>query len=126
MKQARLGRMVRRIGVVADEARDIILLMDSRGDICDANRAAVSAYGYSLDEFHKKNIRDIRADSTQDEINEQMARALAEGVQFETRHRRRDGSEFPCEVSARRVDLDGESFLVSVVRDLTERRRAEA
>ena len=40
--------------------------------------------------------------------------------------RRRDGSEFPCEVSSRRVDLDGESFLVSVVRDLTDRLRAEA
>src|SRR3954464_1476979 len=98
--------MVRRIGAVADEARDIILLMDSRGAICDANRAALSAYGYTLEEMHKKNIRDLRTPDTHDELNEQMARATAAGVQFETRHRRRDGSEFPCEVSSRRVDLD--------------------
>ncbi|MCU1277190.1 MAG: Histidine kinase [bacterium] len=118
--------MVRRIGVVADEARDIILLVDSRGHVCDANRAALATYGYSLDEMTERSIRDLRAPSTHDELNEQMARASADGVQFETIHRRRDGSEFPCEVSSRRVALDGESFLVSVVRDLSERRRAEA
>src|SRR5689334_15764852 len=118
--------MVRRIGPVADEARDIILLMDSRGHICDANRAAVVGYGYPHDELTKLNIRDLRAPNTQQSVDEQMARARADGVQFETVHRRRDGAEFPCEVSSRKVDLDGESFLVSVVRDLTERRRAEA
>ena len=118
--------MIRRIGAVADEARDIILLMDSRGQVCDANRAALSAYGYSLDEIREHHIRDLRAPETHDELNEQMARASADGIQFETTHRRRDGSEFPCEVSSRRVDLDGESFLVSVVRDLTDRIRAEA
>jgi two-component system cell cycle sensor histidine kinase/response regulator CckA len=118
--------MIRRIGAVADEARDIILLMDSRGHVCDANRAALSAYGYSLDEIRERNIRDLRAPSTRDDVSDQMARASADGVQFETVHVRRDGSEFPCEVSSRRVELDGESFLVSVVRDLTERRRAEA
>ena len=118
--------MARRIGAVADEARDIILLMDQRGHVCDANRAALVAYGYSHAEITELNIRDLRAASTRDEINDQMARAADGGVQFETVHRRRDGSEFPCEVSSRRLELDGESFLVSVVRDVSERRRAEA
>ncbi len=118
--------MVRRIGAVADEARDIILLMDSRGHVCDANRAALAAYGYTLDEITALGIRELRAASTRDEINDQMAHAARDGVQFETVHVRRDGSEFPCEVSSRRVELDGESFLVSVVRDLSERRRAQA
>ena len=117
--------MVRRIGPVAEETRDIILLMDARGQIRDANRAALAAYGYTLDEIITYDIRDLRAPATRDVITDQMARAVAEGVQFETVHVRRDGSEFPCEVSSRRVDLDGESFLVSVIRDLTERRRAE-
>jgi PAS domain S-box-containing protein len=118
--------MVRRIDAVADEARDIILLMDARGHICDANRAALAAYGYSLDEITELDIQRLRAPSTQDEIHDQMARAATDGVQFETMHVRRDGTEFPCEVSSRRVELDGQSFLVSVIRDLTEKRRAAA
>jgi len=118
--------MIRRIGAVADEARDIILLMDSRGHICDANRAALTGYGYSLEEITKLNIRSLRAPATQDEINDQMARAAIDGIQFDTIHMRRDGTPFPCEASSRKVELDGESFLVSVIRDLSERRRAEA
>jgi two-component system cell cycle sensor histidine kinase/response regulator CckA len=116
----------RRIGAVADEARDIILLMDSRGFVCDANRAALGTYGYSYDALIALNIRDLRAVSTVGDVEAQMAQANDGGVQFETRHRRSDGSEFACEVSSRRVALDGEIFLVSVIRDLTERQRAEA
>ncbi|HEY2745655.1 MAG TPA: PAS domain S-box protein [Polyangia bacterium] len=118
--------MVRLIGPVAEEARDIILLMDARGQVRDANRAALAAYGLGREELIGLNIRDLRGSATRDEVTDQMARAQADGVQFETMHVRRDGAEFPCEVSSRRVDLDGESFLVSIIRDLTERRRAEA
>jgi PAS domain S-box-containing protein len=116
----------RRIGPVADEARDIILLMDSRGDLCDANRAALAAYGYDLDALTRLNIRDLRAPSTVAAVDEQMAQAKSSGIQFETRHRRNDGSEFPCEVSSRSLELDGGSYLVSVVRDLSDRQRTEA
>src|SRR5262245_15294388 len=99
--------MARPIGLIADEARDIILLLDARGHICDANRAALAAYGYSLEEIERLHIRDLRIAATQELDAEQMAHANADGVQFESMHRRKDGSEFPCEVSARRVLLDG-------------------
>src|SRR5947208_15433696 len=104
----------RRIGKVADEARDIILLMDAKGCLRDVNRAAIGAYGHSYEALFELTIRDLRALGTHDEIEPQMAQADAAGVEFETRHRRRDGSEFPCEVSSRRLELDGEMFLVSV------------
>ncbi|MCA1663845.1 MAG: PAS domain S-box protein, partial [Myxococcales bacterium] len=118
--------MARRIGAVADEANDIILLMDERGHVCDANRAALAAYGYSHDEITALNIRDLRAPSTRDHVPDQMARAADDGLKFETMHVRRDGNAFPCEVSSRRLALDGETFLVSIVRDVSERRRSEA
>ena len=115
----------RKIGVVADEARDVILLLDSRGHVCDANRAALAAYGYDHETLTSRNIRDLRAPSSQDDLASRMKQAYQGGVQFETVHRRSDGSEFACEVSSRAVLLDGDSFLVSVIRDLTERKRAE-
>ena len=114
------------MGAVADEANDIILLMDGRGHVCDANRAALATYGYSHEEITALNIRDLRAPSTRDDVPDQMARAADGGIQFETVHVRRDGSEFPCEVSSRRLALDGESFLISIVRDVSERRGAAA
>ena len=117
--------MVRLIGPVAEEARDIILLMDSRGQVRDANRAASAAYGYSHDELVSLNIRALRAETTRAEISDQMARAVTEGVHSRPSTSAATAPSFLCEVSSRRVDLDGESFLVSIVRDLTERRLAE-
>ncbi|MFA6444126.1 MAG: sensor histidine kinase, partial [Sterolibacterium sp.] len=39
--------------------------------------------------------------------------------------RRRDGSSFPVEVSARRIELDGRCFHQAIIRDISERKQAE-
>jgi len=63
------------------------------------------------------NIRDLRDASTASQVSRQMRQANTDGILFETRHRRADGSSFPVEVSSIRVDLDGERLLLSVIRD---------
>ena len=45
---------------------------------------------------------------------------------FEWRHKRLDGEEFPASVLLTRVELDGRTFLQATVRDITNRKRAEA
>jgi PAS domain S-box-containing protein len=54
-----------------------------------------------------------------------MAEADVRGILFESVHQRRDGSTFPVEVSSRGVAADGTHTLISVVRDITERKRTE-
>jgi signal transduction histidine kinase len=44
---------------------------------------------------------------------------------FETFHRRKDGSVFPVETSSRMISLGGESFLLSIIRDITQRKAHE-
>ena len=53
-----------------------------------------------------------------------MAQADAVGLLFETVHRRKDGTTFPVEVSSRGADLGGDRVLLSIIRDITDRRRA--
>jgi PAS domain-containing protein len=48
------------------------------------------------------------------------------GGQFEATHRRRDGTSFPVEVSTRSLEINGQRFRQSIVRDITARRSAEA
>jgi signal transduction histidine kinase len=47
------------------------------------------------------------------------------GSPFESLHRRKNGSPFPVEVSARIAELNGAKVVLSVVRDITERKRVE-
>lgn len=84
-----------------EHARDIILVLDGdTGRILDANAAAEVAYGYTRDELLTLTIYDLRVEPST-EVSEQMKAAQAAGILFETAHRRRDGSTFPVEVSAR-------------------------
>ena len=69
---------------------------------------------------------DLRALETQPLTAAQLAQAAAEGILFETVHRRRDGSTFPVEVSSRGTTLGGELVFLSVIRDITLRKQAEA
>ena len=116
-----------RYRVIFQRARDIILFIDSAsGRILEANAAALRAYGYSHDELLSLTIYDLRAPDTRGAIAGQMARAASEGILFESTHMRRDGSTFPVEISSQWAPWDGQSALLSIIRDITERKRAEA
>ena len=115
-----------RYELLANNARDIILFMRlDDGRILEANAAAEKAYGYSREEFLGLTIYDIRADSSLRFTSEQMSAAYEKGILFETRHWRKDGSVFPVEVSSRGAMVGGVPTLISVVRDTTERKRAD-
>jgi PAS domain S-box-containing protein len=117
---------LRRYALVLQQTRDIILFMDrDDGRIIEANPAATIAYGYSRHELLGMTIHDLRGPDTQTVLAEQMASADTKGVLFETLHMRKDGSIFPVEVSSRGTVAAGTRTLVSVVRDITERRRAQ-
>ena len=77
------------------------------------------------EEMLSLSIRDLRASDTKSLTKAQMAIADARGILFETVHRRKDGSTFPVEVSSRGAMIHGTHTLTSVVRDITERKRAE-
>jgi len=106
-------------------ANDIILLTDETGRIVEANDRASAAYGYEREELIGMPIRDLRDAGDVDAFEKQWAAVDTDSLVFETRHRRRDGITFPVEVSARRIAVEGRAFRQSIIRDTTERKRAE-
>lgn len=114
---------LQRYQLLSENARDIILFVDMDGRIIEANKAAVNAYGYTYEELCSLNIRDIR--KNWNITKEQMEQAKQSGITFEAFHFRKDGSSFPVEVSSQGTAIGGNPVLLSIVRDISERRLVE-
>lgn len=103
---------------------DFIWISDPRtGRILEVNEAALSAYGYSRQEFQSLSIHDLRVDDHR-VVDRQIAEALHKGLLFETVHRRKDGTTFPVQVNASGAIIDGREIVISIVRDMTGTVRA--
>jgi PAS domain S-box-containing protein len=119
--------LAERSGHLMRHANDIILLTDLEGRILEANVAAGDHFGYGPGQFQGMHIKDLRGPEMAPQLMARFQALKAAGAaRFESVYRRKDGTEFPAEVSARVIDLGGESFVLHFVREITERKAAEA
>lgn len=109
---------------LVEQAVDGIFLADETGRYLDANSAGLQMFGYSLDELRALTLSDLVVPEEVPRMPGQMA-SLDDGavVRSHWRFRRKDGSTFFGEVLGRRLP-DGR--LLGILRDTTERDRAEA
>ncbi|MBW3557176.1 MAG: response regulator, partial [Actinobacteria bacterium] len=128
--EAVVAKRAAELAAVAHAAADAIIAFDSGGRILSWNRgaeamfgcSAVAAVGQSFDMMVPARLR-----------SRYVAELAELGRQPETQRAwrseivclRQDGSEFDAEVSVSAWEGDGEIFYAAVVRDITERRRAE-
>ena len=115
-----------RYELLARHTHDIVLFIDEAGLIVEANQAAERAYGLSRVELEGLPIRELRASPTLGDFAAQLEKAFTTGVLFETEHRRKDGTTFPVEVGSRSAIVGGRRMLLSIIRDITERRLIQA
>jgi len=107
-------------------ANDVVLLVDASGAIVTANDRAAEVYGYSLDQLHGMNVQQLRAPASRAAFGAEWQLAAERGsLIFETVHQRRDGREFAVEVSTRSLVVEGRSLQQSIIRDISDRKRAE-
>jgi PAS domain S-box-containing protein len=108
-------------------ANDIILLLDNDFTIIEANDKAIETYRYSRNELIGINLKSLLAETSLKNFFATNISILHEKgfAIFEAVHRRKDGEEFPVEVSSRKVDIEGVTYYQSIMRDITERKWAE-
>jgi PAS domain S-box-containing protein len=119
--------LAKRLTHVMSHANDIIIMTDEQWRIVEVNDRAVEAYGYAREELRAMRAPDLRAPEARADFPSLEARFRQQGrAVTETLHQRKDGTVFPVEVSTRKVELDGAVHGLAIIRDVTERRRAEA
>ncbi|MEA5114142.1 MAG: PAS domain S-box protein [Geobacteraceae bacterium] len=108
-------------------SNDGILLLAADGGIVETNERAVSLYGYSWEELLQLNIRDLKVPENWSDLDEKLALTREHGgIMFESLHRRKNGETVPVEISSRILLIEGKWFYLGIIRDISERRSAEA
>ena len=125
------SRQVIRLGqhsrLLLQNASDGIHILDTDSNVIEASDSFCAMLGYSREEVIGMNVRQWDARFT-DQILSQFIAGLHRNktrAQFETLHRRRDGTTFEVEVSSLPLELDGQSVLFNSSRDITERKAVE-
>ncbi len=112
---------------LTQQSLDVVLLLAEDGAIIEANDQVWHYYGYRPEDLKGQHVRVLRAPPCQDAVEHDYRRvAQAGGALFEVLHQRRDGVIFPVEVSARPLISQKRRYFQSVVRDISERKQAEA
>ena len=109
-----------------DHATDAFMLHAEDGTVLDVNPQTCDNLGYTRDELIGMRPMEFDQNASSnllESINQQLNRG--EIVTFESRHRRKDGSEFPVEVRVRPFWHGNRRLNISVVRDISDRKRAE-
>ncbi len=126
-----LRRSEARYRTLFEESGDYVLLLSPREDgpplIADANEAALGAHGYSREELIGRPVTLLEPDLPPEAAKDRFDR-ISKGdlVTFEVRHHRKDGTSFDAEVRARLLHLEESDLIVSIERDITERKKTEA
>ena len=109
-----------------DSTNDAIYLHDMAGNILEVNQLACERMGYSRDEFLKMKQMDIDATLAGKYLFKMIKELgkLKSNI-FETVHITKSGKQLPVELSSRIIKYEGKNAVLTIARDITERKRIE-
>mgnify|MGYP001765292852 CR=1 FL=1 len=111
---------------IFDSVIDAIFIMDLEGNFLAVNEHACQRYGYSREEFLRLHISALNTPEDAVHVPARQAAVKRDGqAVFEAHHQDAQGQPLTVEVRARQILYDGRPAMLSVVRDVTERKRAQ-
>jgi len=117
---------------VLDSAPDAMIIIDSRGVILFANLQVKALFGHEpaaitgqrVETLLPERVRSRHVAHRQSYTGNVRVRPM--GMGLELFGQRADGTEFPVEISLSPIQQDGQALVAAAIRDVTERKQAEA
>jgi PAS domain S-box-containing protein len=108
-----------------ETATDAIFLSDETGKFIDVNKAAIKLLGYSKEELLKLRNKDIDVETVGYEEFMRVASGIKKEAIFEVTQKRKDGTQFPVEITGNVFSSGDKKISLAIARDITERKQAE-
>jgi two-component system, cell cycle sensor histidine kinase and response regulator CckA len=109
-----------------ENAFDAIVWLDKEGRIIYANEVACTSIGYSRQELSTMTFFDISPQLGHDQWEKDLEICrIKGGVFYESMSLHKDGKSHPIELSHSFIQFDGQEYIVSIMRDISERKRSE-
>jgi PAS domain S-box-containing protein len=117
----------RRYGGIFEIASDGLIVNDlESGLVVEVNPAACTMYGYARDEFIGQHLSSFVHHDSSHQFTKYVQAVQSQGVYMARQvHMHRDGTSFYVEMSGTVYPDQGRSYLLSVVRDVSQRVQAE-
>lgn len=111
---------------IFNSVNDGILIFSFEGQLLEANEVVCNGLGYPKDELMRMTVLDITPSEFRESVHEQFVEKLNKGGGIvETVSRCKDGSFVPTELNIRPIEYKGIPSILTVARDITERKKAE-
>jgi PAS domain S-box-containing protein len=126
-----IGQSEARFRKIIETAPDAIVMVDPVGRIQQINSQTEALFGYPREELLDHPIEDLLPDQVRSKHIKQRAafhkapKARAMGSGLDLYARRKDGSEFPVDITLSPIRVSGETHIIASVRDITERKQSE-
>ena len=124
--EAALRESEERFRHLVEQAGEAFFVYDLSGRLIDVNREACESLGYSRADLLSLSVQDIEEDADIDSQQDRW-KQLVPGVAVTTTsvHRRKDGTTLPVESRIAVFRSGGQRLVLKLVRDITDRKRAE-
>jgi len=123
---------IKKFSAITESANDAIIVLSSPDVIHFWNKKAEEIFGYKIDEVVGKSVHDLVVpqkfrEKAKDGLDNffKTGKGPVVGKVVEVFGQRKDGREFPIELSVSAVRIGEEWQAIGIIRDITERKRLE-
>jgi PAS domain S-box-containing protein len=116
----------RKFKTLFNSSSDGIYALDFDGHLIEVNQVICDVLGYSKEELMNMHLTDIKSSKCAELIPSIVNEIKnKEQLIFESEHRTKDGKIIPVEIKSRVIDYNSQKAILSMARDITERKQTE-